>query len=157
MLVYRIVHQLYSNTLVASGIKGRWNSAGKKVIYASESIALAFLESMIRRQGVGFNRDFKIMIIEVAPKAVISEIDINDLDKDWRNINDYSLCQPLGDKWYDVSKSLILKVPSSILPQLNNYVINATHAQFKQVKLIAVTDLVPDNRIEDILKRYSKN
>jgi hypothetical protein len=59
MLVYRITHKIYGKQLFASGLEGRRNSDGKKVIYAAGSIALAFLENMIRRQGVGFNSDFK--------------------------------------------------------------------------------------------------
>lgn len=65
MLLYRITHKQFSQSLVAPGFGGRWNSEGKNVIYTAESIPLAFLESMLRRQGVGFNRDFNTMIIEV--------------------------------------------------------------------------------------------
>ena len=64
MLVFRITHKDFSDKLFASGLPGRWNGENKKVIYCAETIALALLENMVRRQGVGFNRDFKIMIIE---------------------------------------------------------------------------------------------
>jgi len=30
------------------------------------------------------------------------------------------------------------------------------HPDYKKVKLIEVTDLIPDERIEDILKEYTK-
>lgn len=156
MLVYRIAHKIYSKSLVASGAKGRWNSLGKKVIYAAESIPLAFLENMIRRQGVGFNSDFKIMIIEIPDKVLISEIDVAKLAAGWRDFNDYSACQPSGNKWYDAEKTLALKVPSALLPESSNYVINGEHPDFRLIKLIATTDLVPDKRIEDILKKYPK-
>jgi len=43
MLVYRIVYKTFSKELSASGLEGRWNSEGKRVIYAAASIALAFL------------------------------------------------------------------------------------------------------------------
>lgn len=89
MLVYRIVHKKYSNTLLASGIEGRWNSAGNKVIYCAESIALAFLENMIRRQGVGLNDDFKIMIISIPDITKITLINSVDLSPDWRDPSNY--------------------------------------------------------------------
>ncbi len=79
MLVYRIVHRAYSKQLFASGTRGRWNGSGKKVIYAAESIPLAFLENMVRRQGVGFNHDFKTVIIEIPPDMEIEVITIKDL------------------------------------------------------------------------------
>jgi len=156
MLVYRIVHKKYSAGLYVSGLKGRWNSPGKKVLYTAESIPLAFLENMIRRQGVGFNTDFKIMIIEIPESAVISEVKISDLEDGWRAFRDYSRCQRIGDKWYDGNKTLVLRVPSAVLPEAFNYVIHAEHKDYKLVKLIRTTELVPDDRIEEILKNYSK-
>ncbi|WP_153796329.1 RES family NAD+ phosphorylase [Foetidibacter luteolus] len=154
MLAYRIVHKNYSSSLFASGLKGRWNTDGRKVIYTAESIALAFLENMVRRQGVGFNRDFRIMFINIPAEASVNEISVEDLPEGWRDFHDYSKCQPLGDKWYDEKKALILKVPSAVLPEAFNFIINTTHADFSGIELIDSTDLVPDERIEVILKNY---
>ena len=155
MFVYRIVHKKYSSDLFASGLKGRWNSFGKKVIYTAESIPLAFLENMVRRQGVGFNKDFKILFIDIPNSIKVSTINVTDLQDGWRNFNDYSKCHNIGDKWYDDAKTMILKVPSAVLPDAYNYVINTEFSDYSLVKLIEVTDLVPDDRIEHILKRYS--
>ena len=154
MLVYRIVHKKYSTNLFASGLKGRWNSFGKKVLYAAESIPLAFLENMVRRQGVGFNKDFRIMFIDVPDSLKILTVDVSDLEDGWRDFRDYSKCQTIGDKWYDDGKIMILKVPSAVLPDSFNYVVNSELPDYGLIKLIEVTDLIPDERIEDILKRY---
>ncbi|WP_298711839.1 RES family NAD+ phosphorylase [Chitinophaga sp.] len=154
MLLFRITHKKFSQELYASGIKGRWNGPGRKVIYCAESISLAFLENMIRRQGVGFNDDFKIMIIEVPDDLEITVINPGDLPAQWRDFKDYSHCQPLGNKWYDDADTAILKVPSAVLPESSNYVLNSQHPAFRRVRLIETTDLVPDERIEDILKKY---
>lgn len=156
MVVYRIAHRNYSKELIATGIKGRWNSVGKKVIYCSESIPLAFLENMVRRQGVGFNNDFKIMLIDIPEVLAINTILPIDLKDGWRDFTDYSKCQPLGNQWYDENAFCILKVPSAVLPDAYNYVLNTIHQDFKKIKLIGVTDLAPDKRIEDILKKYNK-
>jgi RES domain-containing protein len=154
MLIYRIVHKTYSGSLFASGLQGRWNSAGNKVLYAAESIPLAFLENMVRRQGVGFNDDFQIMFISIPDAVLIEEVSAADLGSTWRNPNDYSACLPLGDKWYHDAKSLALKVPSAVMPEAFNYVINTMHPDYKELVLIGTTNLVPDPRIEDILKKY---
>lgn len=156
MLAYRITHKNYSNELYASGIKGRWNSTGNKVIYCAESIPLAFLENMIRRQGVGFNNDFRIMIIEIPDDLEISVVSVDDLKEGWRDFNDYSICQIEGDKWYNESKTAVLKVPSAVLQECFNYVINTQQQDYTNIKLTGVTNLVPDERIEDILKKYKK-
>jgi RES domain-containing protein len=154
MLVYRITHKSFSKSLKASGIGGRWNSEGKKVIYCSESVPLAFLESMIRRQGVGFNDDFRIMVIEVPDDLPITVIDDVELEDGWREFRDYSKCQYHGDRWYEEGKTTLLKVPSAVMPEAHNYVINSSNKDFKKIKVVAVTDLVPDERIEDLLKKY---
>lgn len=126
------------------------------MIYCAESIPLAFLENMIRRQGVGFNDDFKIMIIEIPDDLEITTIQENDLEEGWRDFRDYSKCQPLGNRWHEEGKTPVLKVPSAVLPLSFNYVINPEHPDTKRIKLIQTTDLVPDKRIEAILKRRSQ-
>lgn len=156
MLAYRITLKQYSKILFAPGISGRWNGSGRKIIYCAESIPLAFLENMVRRQGVGFNDNFKTMILEIPDNFEVQEILPKDLPSGWRRFTDYSKCQPIGNKWYDEGLALVLKVPSAVLPEAFNYVVNATHPGFKNIKLLQVTDLIPDERIEDLLKKYKK-
>lgn len=153
MLVFRIAHKKYAENLSVSGLSGRWNSNGKLVLYTSENISLALLENMIYRVGTGFNDDYKIMLIEVLSEN-LEEIDAKKLPKNWREMDSYLELQKIGDIWYDQQKSLLLKVPSSVLPENFNIVINTTHPDFKKVKLIDVLDYEPDERLEKILKKY---
>lgn len=145
---------MYSGSLFASGMQGRWNSAGNRVLYTAESIPLAFLENMVRRQGVGFNGDFQIMFISLPDPVSMEVVSIADLNPTWRDPNDYSACLPIGDKWFQQAQSLALKVPSAVLPEASNYVINTVHPDYSKVKLAGVTNLMPDPRIDAILKKY---
>lgn len=145
---------MYSGSLFGSGMQGRWNSAGNKVIYAAESIPLAFLENMVRRQGVGFNDDFRIMFISIPDPVSIEEVNIANFPPTWRDPNDYSACLPVGDQWYHDAKDIALKVPSAVMPEAHNYVINTMHPDYKYVTLVDTTNLIPDPRIEAILKKY---
>ena len=97
----------------------------------------------------------KIMIIELPDDLKITLINPSDFEDGWRNFKDFSKCQPWGNTWYDEAQTPILKVPSAVLPDAFNYVINTTHPDYKKIKLIGSTDLVPDQRIEAILKKYS--
>lgn len=155
MLVYRIVFKTYSKSLFAPGTAGRWNGAGRKVIYTAESIPLAFLENMIRRKGVGFNDDFKTMIIDIPDDLAVADVNDAELEEGWRDFNDYSICQVIGNAWYDQGNVPVLKVPSAVLPDNFNYVINTTHRDYRKITLVDTVDLVPDERIEEILKKYS--
>lgn len=154
MLVFRIALKKYSKTLVASGIEGRWNGTGRKVLYTADSIALAFMENMIRRKGLGFNDEFATMIISFADDLVIEQIESQHLPKGWRNAENYAICQAIGNKWFDEGLSPILKVPSAVLPEHSNFVFNTLHTDFSKVQLIDTVPIVPDERIEDILKKY---
>ena len=156
MLAYRIVHKKYSHSLKASGTEGRWNSKGKKVIYAGSTLEIAFLESMIRRQGTGFNDNFRTMIIEIPDAVKITVIRQSSLPKTWRDPNDVSKCQVIGDAWYEKGETAVLKVPSAVIPDAFNFVIHTEHPAFKKIRLLATTDLVPDPRIDEILKKYRK-
>jgi RES domain-containing protein len=154
MLVYRITHKKYSDHLFAPGIAGRWNGSGKKVLYCAESIPLAFLESMIRRQGVGFNHDYNIVIIEMSEDMLIHEISLPELADGWRSFRDYSICQKIGNAWFDKFDSPVLKAPSAMVVQSFNYVINTQHSEYKRIKIVGVTELTPDIRIDELLKNY---
>jgi RES domain-containing protein len=155
MVVFRITHYLFANTLFASGISGRWNGEGKKVIYTSESVAVALLENMARRRGLGFGSSFRIMLIEIPDTIERTEIKAGSLYPNWRSPHDYSFCQPSGNAWYDSGKTAVLKVPSSIIDG-NNYVINTLHPDFSRIRIIGTVAFEPDERIEDILKGYKR-
>ena len=155
MLAFRIAHYKYAHSLSVSGFEGRWNSKGKLVLYASENIATSLLENIIYRTGIGFNNNYKIMVI-YHPEEHIEQIITSNLPKDWRSMESYDQLQKIGDSWYDEQRSLCLKVPSSILPDNYNIIFNTTHPEFKNVKLIDVLDYEPDERLEKLLKKYKK-
>ncbi len=157
MLVFKIAHKKYANSLAGSGVDGRWTSAGKTVVYCADSIAIAFLENMVRRQGVGFNDDFKTVIIDVPDELGKEVVLPKDLPAGWRDFRDYSACQKVGNKWYDKMMHPLLKVPSAVLTASCNYVLNTNHPDFPRIKVISITDLVPDERIEEILKGYKSS
>lgn len=154
MLVYRIVHKKYSETLFASGYEGRWNSEGKKVLYTSESVSLAYLENMAYRKGFGFNLDFRIMVIKLPDSTGFLKIKSSELPKDWRDFRNYGQCQRLGNEWFDDNEFLCLKVPSAVVPENHNIVLNTFHKDYSKVKLIDVLDFIPDERLEAIIKQY---
>ena len=154
MLVYRIVHQKYAGDLYAGGRSGRFNSEGKKVIYTTGSISLAMLENLVHRNGAGFNADFRTMVIYIPDNLDIDTINKSVIPAGWNVDHDYSLTQPLGDKWFDKAKTPVLKVPSAVVPQEYNYILNTLHADFKHIKLIDTLAFFADRRIDDIIQKY---
>lgn len=156
MLVYRIVHKKYAGQLYASGFSGRFNSEEKKVIYTAGSIALGMLENLVHRNGAGFNEDFRIMVIYVPDTLEVLHIQKQDLPKRWNIDHDYALTQPLGDRWYDEERYPVLMVPSAVVPQEYNYILNTQHTLFKEIKLVDTLPFFADKRIDDIITHYKK-
>jgi RES domain-containing protein len=156
MVIIRIALKKYAHALFAPGVSGRWNSEGKKVIYTAGSISLAIMENMIRRNGYGFNKDYATMLIELPDDISITMYTPDMLPPGWNDPRDYAISQPVGDAWFDSMESAVLKVPSAVVPQEYNYVLNSLHPDYTRIKLILVTEFVPDERIEEILKQHSR-
>lgn len=154
MLVYRIVHKKYANALFAGGLAGRWNSEGKKVLYTAESVSLAYLETMHYRKGFGFNSDFRIMIIRLPSTALFLEVIKTELPGNWRDFRNYQDCRKIGDEWFDRAGHLCLKVPSAVVPENCNIVINTLHKGYQEVELIDTLDFIPDEKLENTIRNH---
>jgi len=56
--------------------------------------------------------------------------------------------QNIGSDWYSNKKKLVLQIPSAVIPQESNYVINTQHPLFtSQVKIIEREDYFWDKRL----------
>ena len=147
MQVYRICLTKWSKQLAASGFPGRWNSKGKLVIYTAGNRALACLENIVHRGGEGLNSSFNILTIDIPKDVHISKLNEDNLDPDWYKYSNYSYCRNIGDEWIENRKSLVLKVPSAIIPSEYNYLINPLHNDFKKVTIAKVEDFKFDPRV----------
>jgi len=148
MLIYRICRSEFAADLKASGYAGRWNRDGQRVLYASATRSLAALEQLANRSGLVLSGYYCIMVIGV-PDIETSDIEVPDvvgtlrslfpemLPPDWRQLSGYGRLQELGADWYRRSESLLLRVPSVLVPQEYNYLINTQHPDFStQVRLV---------------------
>lgn len=149
MEIFRITVKKYSEKLNSSGYANRWNKQGQYVIYAAGSRSLATLELIVHKGAVNTSDNFKVMVISLPDDELFyREIKIRKLSDNWRKISGYSELQELGSNWYNKNESLILKVPSSVIPYEFNYVINTEHQDFKKkVKLVRTEDYFWDKRL----------
>jgi RES domain-containing protein len=60
-------------------------------------------------------------------------MNIDRLPSDWYLSSSKSSLQTLGDEWIDSARTPILAVPSAIVPQEYNYLINPLHSQFDRL------------------------
>jgi len=107
---------------------GRWNRAGIPVLYASSSISLAYLETLIHlgAGGLPMNRYLVQINIPIGVWKAAKEFDPA-IHVGWDAIPIGKVSLDFGDKWVASKSSTLLKVPSVIVPQDRNFVINPAH------------------------------
>ena len=148
MIVYRISNTLYSNDSSGSGAKksgARWNSKGTAILYAAEHISLAVLEMLVNTQFRDYSIELDLLFFQLPDEAIISEIKLAKLKSGWKE--DFSYTKFIGDEFIKQKHSLILKVPSSIINEEHNFLINPLHPDFKKVKIIKTKSFWPDERL----------
>lgn len=148
MEVFRIVKAEFSGILSTSGRANRWNRKGQHVLYASTSRALATIEQLVHLGSVRPDAEWRVMVILLPDQEVFHHsIYMRDLPPDWRKLSAYADCQRLGADWADKRSSLILHLPSAVVPMERNVAINADHPDFsEQVKLTRTEPYFWDDR-----------
>jgi RES domain-containing protein len=147
MLIYRICRAEHSMNLNASGFAARWNLEGQFVLYASATRSLAALELLTRRNGSFVAYPYKVMCLEVSMNS-IRMILPESLPLEWRKTSSYGALRAIGSDWYKHAESLVLGVPSVLVPQEFNYLIHTRHAEFaSQVRIAEVDDFEWDSRL----------
>jgi len=149
---WRIVKARYAATAFdgkgARLVGGRWNSPGLRMIYTSQSAALAVLELLVhlgRRRSlidyVIFSCTFEDSLVEMLPAAA--------LPRGWRSYPAPSRLQQIGDEWTQSGRSAVLEVPSAVIEDEHNFLLNPEHADFSQISISAPRRLELDFRLTE--------
>jgi RES domain-containing protein len=148
MEVFRIVKAEFSGTLSTSGRANRWNRKGQHILYASTSRALATLEQLVHLGSVRPDEEWRVMVISLPDEESFHHsLSKRDLPPDWRKLSAYADCQRRGAEWADKRSSLILHLPSAVVPMERNVAINVDHPDFsEQVKLVRTEPYFWDDR-----------
>lgn len=149
MEVFRISAEKFAQALHASGSSNRWNKDNQFVIYTGQSRSLSTLELLVHQNSIPAAKS-RMMVISVADdEKYYSTLKIKDLPANWRDVSAYPDLQDLGSDWYLRNKSLVLKVPSAIVPQEFNYLINTRHPDFsaKTISLVRTEDYFWEKRL----------
>ena len=151
MEIYRIVRRMYAGYLIGSGFEGRWNSEGFYIIYCAESRSLACLENLVHRNGQGLNAEFSLILIRVPKATSIKNIQAENLHEGWdlNTIGSHVYCQKIGDKWVNSTDSCVLKVPSAVIKDEHNYLINTRHSKFSGIKIVGIEPFSFDRRLKN--------
>lgn len=125
---------------------GRWNTPGTALVYTSASLALAEIEVLVnlttsRLIGsyVAFRVSFDASMVETVPPA--------SLPANWRRDPAPLPAKALGDRWARARQSLVLRVPSAVVPAEWNYLINPGHPDAESLVIEGPFDPLLDPRL----------
>lgn len=125
---------------------GRWNSIGVPMVYASAHQSLAALEVRVHIDKTKMRRFYKCFAFQF-DEQLMEVFRVGGLPKDWMQEPPPSSLQQFGDDWVQSQASVILAVPSVVVPKELNYLINPRHPDFAKIKIKPPTDFAFDPRL----------
>jgi len=150
MIVYRITNEAYKKDISGNGAAlygSRWNSKGIHLLYTSQSISLSILESLVHLKRKEIPPTQYLLHIEIPEEKEPAEISYKKIKNGWQEDLKYS--QWMGDQFIQNKQNLFLKVPSVLVPQESNVLLNPLHQEYKKVKIIAAELLELDKRLTE--------
>jgi len=131
----------------AAILGGRWNSPGRRVIYAAESYAGAMLEVLVNANTGRMPKHHVWIEILIGAGVAVEEVDARKL-RHW-DAPGQRASRMFGDTWYDESRSTVLVVPSVVVSVERNVVINQEHPDFQKLRATRPQPVVWDERLFD--------
>jgi RES domain-containing protein len=148
MTAYRICNLPYKDDISGTGAKlygSRWNSIGTPMLYLAGSISLAWLEMLVHLQYQDKATDFALLYINIPGDASIQELQAGKLKQDWQQ--DLGYTRFIGDEFIRSKQKLALKVPSAVVEEEANYLINPLHPAFKKIDILKSKIFQFDHRL----------
>lgn len=124
---------------------GRWNSAGRRLLYTSSHLSLAALEVLVHFDTDEVPEDLQAFAIEI-PDALATELLTADiLPISWTR-QEFAT-RAFGDEWLTAARTPVLVVPSAIVPEETNVLVNPAHPATHGAVVVATRRFVYDPRL----------
>jgi len=147
---WRIVHPMYADdAFTGEGPRrrgGRWSPSGVAVVYVASSVALATLEIIVHNQRALRLPEYVLFSCSF-PEALVESIDRARLPKNWRDYPAPAELQQIGAEWLLKRSSAVLEVPSAVIEEEVNYVLNPELEDFRSIHIGAARPFHVDARL----------
>ena len=114
---------------------GRWNRRGTAVVYTSATLSLAALEYFVNLPASAAPADLVMIQAEVSDELAVSSVAPGGLPRGWRSYPAPEALAEIGSRWIEEGKTAILAVPSAVVPQEWNYLLNPSHPHFRKITI----------------------
>ena len=136
MFLWRISNHLSIAGDGALRTPGRWHTRGRRVVYCAQSPAAALLEILVH-----FEIDiqdlpvrYRLLKIEAPDDVQDESVSVDDLPTDRPERSEVT--RALGDAWLAKGSAALLNVPSAIVPQTFNVLLNPAHQDAKRLVIV---------------------
>jgi RES domain-containing protein len=144
---YRIAdrrHKIFDGQGAAL-LGGRWNSPGRRIVYAAETYAGALLEVLVHANIGKLPKTHSWIEILIRKSIPIEEAHPADIPG-W-DAPDQRASRRYGDRWYDEGRTAVLLVPSIVARPERNIAINQEHPDFRRIRATAPKPVIWDARL----------
>lgn len=150
MLAWRIAKRRHALDRTGAGSAiagGRWNSANVHAIYAGLTPEMAAMEKLVHTGRI-LPLDLVVVRIELPDdKGLYEKPGLNELPKGWNDSPPPPATADYGDAFLAKGERLGLIVPSAVIPEAQNIVINPIHPRMVDVKMETIRDFTFDPRL----------
>lgn len=113
---------------------GRWNSKGVAVVYTAGSLALASIEMIVNLPAPKLLQRYVRISARISLDLVL-DLSEADLSEDWNSRPISPSTRAIGDQWIKEQRSAVFRVPSIVVPDEYNYLLNPTHPDFAKIEI----------------------
>ena len=116
---------------------GRWNGRGTRVVYLAKTISLAALEILVHLDDAGLRASYSFIPISFPAACVLmpGKNGVAPLSEEWAETPAPLDCARYGDDWVKSGASLVLRIPSVIVPWESNFLLNPAHPDLNKAKI----------------------
>ena len=147
MILWRISNYQTLDGVGGLYVSGRWHTKGQPVIYCTLNPATALLETLVHIEIDSEDRPerFQVLRFEGPDSLSIEKVEAGSLSSNWAD--DMSITQTTGDRWLGEGRSLLLQVPSVLVPETWNVLVNPQHAEATRLRITATYEHAFDVRL----------
>ena len=131
---------------------GRWHTRGRRVVYLADHPASALLEIMVHLEidAEDLPAHYQLLGVDVPDALRMTTLNESELPQDWRQRAAHT--RTLGDNWLREAPAALLRVPSAIVPDAGNYLLNPAHADAARVGIASAARAAFDPRLMAFLR-----
>ena len=147
MILWRVSNYETLDGVGGLYVSGRWHTKGHPVIYCTLNPATALLETLVHIEIDSEDRPerFQVLRIEGPDTLSIEKIESGALSLDWAE--DFTFTQNIGHRWLSEGRSLLLQVPSVLVPETWNVLVNPQHAEANLLNITMTYEHAFDARL----------